>query len=191
MLRSRLLVPLFLAVLLSGSASAQLVPRHRVSVQANSLAPYVVSPMNVVDRMLDLSSLRPGETLYDLGCGDGRVLITAARRFGAKAVGVELSPSLVKTARETVLRESLQEQVSVVEGNLLDADLSQADVVILYLMTESNDLLKPKLEKQLKGTARVVSHDFEIRGWKASKVEKVAGAGNRKHTIYVYEMAKH
>jgi ubiquinone/menaquinone biosynthesis C-methylase UbiE len=161
----------------------------RLTAQPNSLAPYVVSPMSIVDRMLDMAALKSGETIYDLGCGDGRVLISAVRRHGAKAVGVELSPTLARSARESIKRENMEAQARVIEGNLLDTSLADADVVVVYLMTESNDVLKPKFEKELKPTARVISHDFEVRGWKPSKVEKVT-VTNRKHTIYVYEMNK-
>lgn len=152
-----------------------------------SLAPYVTSPQPIVDRMLDAANIKPGETIYDLGAGDGRILITAAKRFGAKGVGVELSEKLVASANDTIKRMNLQDQVKLIHGNLMDVNLSPADVVTIYLETGSNDLLRPNLEKYLKPGARVVSHDFEVRGWKPSKVEKIR-AFNRNHTIYVYEL---
>lgn len=154
---------------------------------AKTLAPYVPSPQAVVDRMLDAAELKPGETLYDLGCGDGIVLITAARRFGAKAVGVELSKKLVDAAQERIRALNLQERVKVIHGDLMNVNLEPADVVTVYLETASNDLLRPKLEKYLKPGARVVSHDFEIRGWKPVKVERIP-AYHRDHMIYVYRM---
>ncbi|MBV6432163.1 MAG: Ribosomal protein L11 methyltransferase [Bryobacteraceae bacterium] len=156
---------------------------------AQSLAPYVPSPQNIVDRMLDAAQLKQGETVYDLGCGDGRVLITAAQKYRAKAVGVELSPKLVRLARDLIKLNGLQDSASVIEGNLLDVDLSKADVVTLYLLTESNSKLRPNLEKYLKPGARVVSHDFEIRGWKPIVVEEVP-AYKRMHHIYVYEIGR-
>lgn len=157
--------------------------------QARSLAPYVPSPQAIVERMLDAANLKPGETVFDLGCGDGRVLMTAAQKYRAKAVGVELSSKLVQMARDTAQRQKLQDSVKVIEGNLLEVDLSSADVVTLYLLTESNSKLRPNLEKYLKPGARVVSHDFEIRGWKPIRVEEVQ-AHRRMHRIYVYEMPK-
>ncbi|MBI3682460.1 MAG: class I SAM-dependent methyltransferase [Acidobacteria bacterium] len=156
---------------------------------AKSLAPFVPSPQNIVEHMLDAAALKPGETVFDLGCGDGRILITAARKYRAKAVGVELSPKLAQMARDTVQRNGLKDSVTVIEGNLLDVDLSGADVVTLYLLTESNSRLRPNLEKYLKPGARVVSHDFEIRGWKPARVEEVQ-AHRRAHKIYVYEVGK-
>lgn len=154
---------------------------------AKSLAPYVPSPQQVVERMLEAAQVKPGETVYDLGCGDGRVLITAAEKFKAKAVGIELSHRLVEQARGQIQLRGLQNSVSVVEGNLLEANLAGADVVTLYLLTESNSKLRPLLEKYLKPGARVVSHDFEIRGWRPTRVEEVS-AYRRMHRIYVYEV---
>jgi ubiquinone/menaquinone biosynthesis C-methylase UbiE len=151
------------------------------------LAPFVPSPQAVVDRMLEAADVKPGETVFDLGCGDGRILITAARDFKAKGVGVELSAELVTQAREEVSKLGLSNRVTILQGDLLAADLRSADVVTLYLLTESNDRLKPILEKSLRPGARVVSHEFRIRGWKPAQVATVAVSG-RSHTIYVYQM---
>src|SRR5687768_4488457 len=154
---------------------------------SQNLAPFIASPQPIVDRMLDLAAIKPGETIFDLGCGDGRVLITAAQRYKAKGVGVELSAKLVHMTNEQVKRLNLEQLVDVRQGSLLDMDLRPADVVILYLDTGANDMLRPKLEKQLKPGARVISHDFEVRGWKPAKVEKMK-AYNRTHTIFLYMM---
>ncbi|MBM3814480.1 MAG: methyltransferase domain-containing protein [Acidimicrobiia bacterium] len=154
---------------------------------ANRLAPPVPSPQNVVEKMLEVANLKPGETLYDLGSGDGRVLVTAAQQFGAKAFGVEISPEQVHASNVKIRRLKLEESCKVIEGDLLKVDLSQADVVTIYLLTASNDLIRPNLEKYLKPGARVVSHDYPIRGWQPSRVEKVE-AFKRHHTLYVYEM---
>jgi ubiquinone/menaquinone biosynthesis C-methylase UbiE len=151
------------------------------------LAPDFPSPQEVVERMLDLAHLKPGETLYDLGSGEGRIVITAARKFHAKAVGIELSPELCKRASARVKALGLEDQVRIVHGNLLKVDLRPADVVTIYLLTASNELLKPNLERDLKPGARVVSHDFEIPGWKPAAVEKVEAEG-RPRTIYLYEV---
>ncbi len=169
------------AVLWTGVASSQ----NRIS--ADNLAPFVPTPELVVVKMLEAAELKPGETLYDLGCGDGRILFVAAQKFGANAVGVELSSKLVKDATERALRLGLQRQVKVIEGNMLDVNLQAADVVTLYLMRLSNERLKPNLRKQLKPGARVVSHDYPIPGWKPQRVESVSVL-QRVHTIYVYRM---
>jgi cyclopropane fatty-acyl-phospholipid synthase-like methyltransferase len=137
--------------------------------------------------MLELARLKQGETVYDLGCGDGRILIAAARDFGAKAVGIELSPVLARRSREQAEAMGLGHRVSVIEGDLLAADLRDADVVSLYLMTEANSQLRPKLERELKPGARVVSLEFEIRGWKPVKVDKLT-AHRHDYKIYLYEI---
>lgn len=137
--------------------------------------------------MLDAAALRPGETVYDLGCGDGRVLVTAVQKFKAKAVGVEISPKLAQTARDNIKRAGLENHIQVIEGNMMDVDISPADVVILYLLTQSNDLLRPKLEKSLHPGARVVSHDFKVPGWEPRSIDRTE-VYNRMHVIYVYQM---
>ncbi|MFB3779190.1 MAG: cyclopropane-fatty-acyl-phospholipid synthase family protein [Bryobacteraceae bacterium] len=167
--------------LCAAAASAQ----HRMS--PNNLAPFVPTPEPVVEKMLEAGSLKPGETLYDLGCGDGRILFTAAQKFGARAVGVELSAKLVKGVVEKVQALGLQNQIQVIEGNLLDVDLRSADVVTLYLMRLTNEKLKPILRKQLKPGARVISHDYEIMGWKPERVDRVV-VYQRPHAIFVYRM---
>jgi cyclopropane fatty-acyl-phospholipid synthase-like methyltransferase len=155
----------------------------------SGLAPFVPSPQAVVDKMLEAAHLKPGETIYDLGSGDGRVVITAARRYQAKAVGVELSSELCARARREVRLAGLENQVLILHGDLLGVDLSPADVVTVYLLTHSNERLRPNLEKYLKPGARVVSHDFAIRGWEPVRTERVE-AGSRVHTIYLYEIRK-
>lgn len=172
-------------VVLSAALTLSMVPAFAQKVQR--LAPYVPSPQPVVERMLELADLKPFETVYDLGCGDGRVLLTAAREFRAKAVGVELSEPLAKATQEQVTKLGLANRVTVIQGDLMKVDLRPADVVTVYLLTSSNEELKPIFEKSLHKGARVVSHDFQIRGWKPDRVEKV-DATSRAHTIYVYIM---
>ncbi len=153
---------------------------------ANKLAPYVPSPQPIVDRMLELASVKPGEMVYDLGCGDGRVLITAAQRFNARAVGIEISDKLVQQATEKVAHLGLQDQVKVVKGDLRETDLSGADVVVVYLMTLSNEEIRPRLERMLKPGSRVVSYSYAVPGWKPTRVDKTDERHG--HTIYLYEM---
>ncbi len=114
-------------LILAGAAAGQ----GRRLVQPQKLAPYVSSPQPIVIKMLEIAGLKSGQTLYDLGCGDGRIVATAAKEFGAKAVGVELSPALAKKARQAVESLGLQEQVKIIEGDMMEVDLSGADVVAL------------------------------------------------------------
>ncbi len=151
------------------------------------LAPAYPTPESVVDQMLMLAQLKPNETVYDLGCGDGRIVIEAAQRFKAHAVGIEIRRDIYEHTLATVASLGLSNQVKIVQGNALRYDLHPADVVTLYLLTSSNERLKPILIKDLKPTARVVSHDFEIHGWKPITVSKIMVEG-RPHMIYLYHL---
>ncbi|MEZ5398061.1 MAG: class I SAM-dependent methyltransferase [Bryobacteraceae bacterium] len=174
-------------LLVSSALALGSLPAAAQTPPITRLAPFVASPQNVVEKMLEVANLKPGETLYDLGSGDGRVLVTAAQRFGAKAVGVEISPKEAKESRDKIARLQLSEKCSVVEGDLLATDLSPADVVTIYLLTKSNDKLRPNLEKYLKPGARVVSHDYKIPGWTPKEVVQVE-AHRRVHSLYLYEI---
>jgi protein-L-isoaspartate O-methyltransferase len=153
---------------------------------SNRLAPFVVSPTRTVEQMLELANLKPGETLYDLGCGDGRILIAAAGKFKVKAVGVEISPRLVARASDNIQQAGLTDQARVMQGDLLTTDVSGADVVTLYLTTSFNEKLRPRLEKQLRAGARVISNDYPVPGWKPTRV--VTSEDHHAHRVYVYEM---
>jgi ubiquinone/menaquinone biosynthesis C-methylase UbiE len=137
--------------------------------------------------MLEQAGLKTGETLYDLGCGDGRILISAAQKYRVKAVGVELSEPLVKQTRDRIYKLNLQDFITIIHGDLLEVNLSAADVVTIYLETGANEKLRPILERDLRPGSRVVSHDFAVRGWKPTRTDKL-DAFSRVHTIYLYEM---
>ncbi len=165
-------------------------PSFSQQFSKDSLAPYIPSPQQVVDRMLSAARVKPGELVYDLGSGDGRIVITAAQKFHARAVGVELRADLCKSTQARLRSLGLEDQVKLIHGNLLKVDLSPADVVTLYLLTSSNEKLRPNLEKYLKPGARVVSNDYEIKGWTPSGIVPIE-AGGLKHYIYVYEIGTH
>ena len=152
----------------------------------NKLSPYVASPTRAVELMLEMAKIKPGETVYDLGSGDGRIVIAAAEKYKAKAIGIEISPKLVASATSEIERAKLTDQARVIQGDVFQADLSNADVVTMYLDTESNAKLKPRLEKFLKRGVRVVSYEYPVPGWKAKRVEKIEG--RREHPIYLYEI---
>ena len=154
---------------------------------ANSLAPYVMSPQSIVDRMLEMADPKPSETVYDLGSGDGRVLITAVQRYRAKAVGVEISDDLVRRTSDRIRDLGLQNEIRIIHGDLRKIDLSSADVVTMYLATDVNEMLRPNLEKSLKPGSRVVSHQFPVPGWKPKLVDRDLPQA-RNHVIYLYEM---
>lgn len=156
---------------------------------AENLAPYIPTPQIIVEKMLESAHVKPGEVVYDLGSGDGRILFTAVQEFGARAVGVEILPELVEKARERVHSMGLEDKITVIQGSALRVNLSPADVVTMYFLTGSNERLKPTLEKYLKPGARVVSNQFPIKGWKPADVVHVKD-GAMEHTIYVYAMTK-
>jgi predicted RNA methylase len=153
------------------------------------IAPFVPSPVPVIQHMLKLADLKPGEVLFDLGAGDGRTVMMAAKSFGARAVGVELREDLAKKALSTIHDNGLADRVTIVNGDMFTVNLTSADVVFLYLTTSANEKIKPKLETELKKGVRIVSHDYEIVGWKPVKVENFCEnpkLGYPSHTIYLY-----
>ena len=149
------------------------------------MAPYVASPVGVVEKMLEYAELKPGELVYDLGCGDGRIVIMAAQKFGARGVGIDLNSRLVKEARAKVENLGLGESVSIIHGDVFNVDLSPADIITMYLTTGANEKVRPKLERELRPGTRIVTHDFSIPKWKIIKDLKFR-ENYRTHTIYLY-----
>jgi predicted RNA methylase len=154
-----------------------------------NLAPYVPTPQFIVERMLEAGRVTADDMVYDLGSGDGRIVITAAQKFGARAVGVEGMPDLCRQSRQRILALGLADRVQVVEDNVFHVDLSPATVVTMFFLTSSNERLKPNLEKYLRPGARVVSNQFPIPGWKTVEVVHVKHAA-MDHSIFVYQIGK-
>jgi ubiquinone/menaquinone biosynthesis C-methylase UbiE len=150
-----------------------------------SLGPAIPTPQPLVERMLEAGRVKAGDTVYDLGSGDGRVVITAVQKYGARAVGVELMPDLCRKARERIQSLGLSDRASIVEGSALRVDLSPADLVTMWFLTNSNERLRPNLEKYLRPGSRVVSNEFPVRGWQPSEVVPVK-IGGMNHTLFVY-----
>jgi protein-L-isoaspartate O-methyltransferase len=184
---SRSVLCALIAASVPAFAQVPLIAQSHSKHYTNSLAPYVVSPQQIVDRMLELADPKPGEMVYDLGSGDGRILISAVQQYRAKAVGIEISEALCKSTTERIQRLGLQNDARVVNGDFLQVDLSPADIVTMYLATDVNEMLRPNLEKQLKAGARVVSHEYPIPGWKPKLVDKDLHE-SRNHLIYLYEV---
>lgn len=137
--------------------------------------PFVPTPNEVVDQMLKLAEVNKGDVLYDLGSGDGRIVITAAQRYGARGVGVDINPERIAEANENAKKAKVTDRVKFVEGDLFEAKLSDASVVTLYLLPGVNLKLKPKLLAELKPGSRIVSHSFDMGDWKPEKQMDVDG----------------
>jgi ubiquinone/menaquinone biosynthesis C-methylase UbiE len=162
------------------------------SAEDNIAGPYVPTPSPIVEDMLRLADVRSGDVLYDLGSGDGRLVIEAAKRYGARGVGVELQADLVKTANAGAKRDGVADRAKFVQGDLFETDLRDATVVTLYLLPRFATRLVPKLRAELRPGARVVSHDYPLSPWPADKVltldleEKEAISGTTRTNIYYY-----
>jgi protein-L-isoaspartate O-methyltransferase len=178
---------LFSAVLIVLTLSLQFVPAvtstSTVLAQdfdSKKIVPFVPTPQNVVDKMIELAGVKKGDVVYDLGSGDGRIVITAAKT-GARAVGFDVDGELVKESRENIRKAGVQDRAEIKQQDILTVDLSPANVVTMYLLPDVNLKLKPNLLKQLKPGSRVVSHAFDMGDWKPDKVERVDG-----RTIYLW-----
>lgn len=154
---------------------------------APSLAPYVPTPQEVVDRMLQLAGVTKSDVIYDLGCGDGRIPITAAQQFGARGVGVDIDPQRIAEANANAKRAGVTHLVSFKLQDAMTTDLSQATVVTLYLLSASNLKLRPILTRQLKPGARIVSHAFSMGDWQPDKVDTFTDSSNSPRTLYLWK----
>lgn len=151
------------------------------------LAPYYPTPESIVEKMLDFGQLQAGEKMFDLGSGDGRIVIMAAQKYHANAVGVELDFDLVQQSQAKIRQLGLQKNASIIDGDLLKQDYSSANLITVYLLPESNVKLQPILEAQLKKGTRVVAHDFGIGSWTPVKTQAIADDGEgRSHMLYLY-----
>ncbi|MDE3168429.1 MAG: methyltransferase domain-containing protein [Acidobacteriota bacterium] len=158
------------------------------SGDTEKLAPYYPTPETIVGKMLQLGGLKAGEKMFDLGSGDGRIVIMAAQKFHAEAVGVELDKDLCKQSSARILKLGLEKNARIVNGDLLKQNYSSADLITVYLLPDAvNQKVQPLLDRQLKKGARVVAKDFDFRNWTPEKVENIPDDGEgRSHTLYLY-----
>lgn len=137
--------------------------------------PYVPTPQKVVNGMLELADVKKGEVVYDLGCGDGRIVITAAKEFGATGIGVDLNPERIEEANANAVEAKVEDKVTFHQGDLFNFDFSKADVLTLYLLPDVNLKLKPKILAEMKPGSRVVSHAFTMGDWEPDESISVDG----------------
>jgi len=155
---------------------------------AVDLAPWVPTPQPVVDRMLELASVTGRDVLFDIGCGDGRIVITAARRYGTRGVGIDIDKAMIRDSERNAAAAGVERLVKFIGMDATKADISEATVVSLYLLPESNSLMRPILETQLRPKSRVICHNYEIPGWEEKKVlsETIEDENGEKHYIFLY-----
>ncbi|HEX7890077.1 MAG TPA: class I SAM-dependent methyltransferase [Ramlibacter sp.] len=161
---------------LGQSDPAQATPRLDV--------PYVPTPQSVVDRMLQMAKVKRSDVVYDLGCGDGRIVVTAARKYGARGVGIDIDPRRIAEAKENAEKAGVGNRAQFLVADLFESDFSKATVVTLYLLPVINQKLRPQLWRQLKVGTRVVSHDFDMGDeWPPERTERVDGKTVHSWTI--------
>jgi precorrin-6B methylase 2 len=161
-------------------------------VEAQAQAPtrtpdviYVPTPPEVVEAMLKVANVKSGDVVYDLGCGDGRIVVTAAQKYGARGVGIDIDPQRIKEANENVQKAGVGDKVKIMQADLFETSLSEATVVTLYLLPSLNVKLMPKLMKELKPGTRIVSHAFDMGDWKPEQTINVDG-----RTVYYWTIPK-
>lgn len=168
-----------LAEAATGSWQVQTGPR---------LAPYVPTPQEVVERMLELAAVTKADVVYDLGSGDGRIVITAARKYGARGVGIDIDPDRIEESRANAKQAGVAALVEFRQEDALQADLSPATVVTLYLLTWANMELRPRLQTQLRPGARIVSHQFAMGDWVPDRTETFTDAVGASRQLYLWRI---
>ena len=151
-----------------------------------SLAPYVPTPPDVVARMLALARTGPGDTVVDLGCGDGRIVIAAAQKFGARGIGIDIAEGLIARARDNARAAGVADRVTFRVEDAMTADVSGATVVTLYLLSASNVKLRPILTRQLRPGARIVAHNFPMGDWEPQTIDNFTDAAGTMRTLYLW-----
>ncbi len=169
----------FILLLCAGCGSS-------VAVWTDGEVPFVRSTPEVIDRMLEMAQVKKGDVVYDIGSGDGAIIIEAAKKYGVRGVGIEIDEGLVAKARASALREKVQDLVEFRAADAFTVDISPATVVTLYMLPDFNAKLRPILERELKPATRVVSHDFEIPGWVPDKVDFVKGDFLHDHKVLLF-----
>ena len=160
---------------LKTSMNGVLAQTQQSGFESKKIVPFVPTPQEVVEGMLELAQVKKGDVVYDLGSGDGRIVITAAKKYGARAVGFEIDPERIQESRESIRQQELEELAEIREQDILTVDLSQANVLTMYLLASVNLKLRPKILSEMAPGSRVVSHAFDMGDWKPDKVVQVNG----------------
>jgi SAM-dependent methyltransferase len=175
-----------------GASKARAQVAKRSDDEGKKIVPYVPTPQEVVDRMLELAQVKKGDVVYDLGSGDGRIVVTAAKKYGVKAIGFEIDPERIKESHENIKKAGVGHLVEIRQQDIRTVDLSRASVLTMYLLPEVNLMIRPNIWKQMKPGSRVVSHDFDMGDWKPLKVEHLKDGSGWEHTLYLWRVeARH
>jgi SAM-dependent methyltransferase len=182
--------PVLLVLLLAAALTSRGAPPLGAQPfqDAGSLAPFLATPPSVVEEMLRLAGVGKADLVYDLGSGDGRIVIAAAKLYGARAIGFELEEKLVRESRERAAREGVAGLVEFRLQDVMTVDLSPATVVTIYLTRAANLKLRPKVATELRHGARVVSHQYDMGDWRADEIRRVTSEGGHRHTLYLWRL---
>ena len=175
--------PIIIGIFMLGGSPSQLDSQPRDP----DLAPYIPTPQEVVNRMLELAEVTTTDVVYDLGSGDGRIPITAAKRYGARGVGIDFDPQRIAESNANARLEGVTDRVEFILGDALQADVSEATVVTLYLLSSSNIKLRPILTRQLSAGTRIVSHAFDMGDWLADRIEIFKDYRGNPRTLYLWQ----
>jgi len=167
-------------------AAAQ--PAQKYEDEGKKIVPYVPTPQEVVERMLELAQVKKGDVVYDLGSGDGRIVVTAAKKYGVRAIGFEIDPERIKESAENIKKAGVGHLVEIRQQDIRTVDLSPASVLTMYLLPEVNLMIRPNIWKQMKPGSRVVSHDFDMGDWKPLKTENIKDGSSWDHTLYLWHV---
>lgn len=178
---------LFLALLLAAAVAAG--AQEATVKKKDPDVPYVPTPERVVDEMLRMASVTSKDVLYDLGSGDGRIVITAAKRYGARGVGIDIDPERIREANENARKAGVTHRVKFVEGDIFQADISEATVVTLYLLPAVNLQLRPKLLRELRPGTRIVSHNYDMGDWQPQRTRRLQVNGSE-HVVYLWTVPR-
>lgn len=172
------------------AAPAQTVPLAPAARDSDKylehIVPFVPTPLDVAEKLLELAKVQSDDVVYDLGSGDGRIVILAAQKFGARAVGVEINSDLYRQSSERIRQLGLQDRAQILHENMFEVNYRHATVVTLYLLTYVNERLRPMLERQLRSGARIVAHDYQVPGWKPAQTVDVISKNGVPSKLFLY-----
>src|SRR5262244_680462 len=181
-------IAIAIAVLAFKPSTALSQAAQKYNDEGQKIVPYVPTPQEVVQRMLEMAQVKKGDVVYDLGSGDGMIVVTAAKKYGVKAIGFEIDSERIKESQENIKKAGVGHLVEIRQQDIRTVDLSPASVLTMYLLPEVNLMIRPNIWKQMKPGSRVVSHDFDMGDWKPLKTEHIKDGSTWEHTLYLWHV---